>query len=120
MEYRKLGNSGLALSAITYGAFAIGGNMWGGNERKDSIAAVHASLDNGVTSFDTAPFYGYGLSEEIIGEALRGKDRTKVQLLTKFGAFYGMEATKAKANFSLMPMIMEGLSPFINMHPGKI
>ncbi|MEX6686439.1 aldo/keto reductase [Danxiaibacter flavus] len=85
MEYRRLGNTELQLSAITYGAFAIGGNMWGGNEKKDSIASIHASLDNGVTTIDTAPFYGFGLSEEMIGEALKGKDRTKVQLLTKFG-----------------------------------
>ncbi|PWV47659.1 aldo/keto reductase [Chitinophaga sp. S165] len=85
MEYRKLGNTDLELSAITYGAFAIGGNMWGGNENKDSIAAVHASLDNGVTTIDTAPFYGFGLSEELIGQAIKGKDRSKVQLLTKFG-----------------------------------
>lgn len=85
MEYRKLGGSGLELSAITYGAFAIGGTMWGGNEKQDSINAVHASLDNGVTSLDTAPFYGLGLSEELIGEAIKGKDRSKIQLLTKFG-----------------------------------
>jgi len=85
MEYRKLGNTALELSAITYGSFAIGGNMWGGNEKKDSIASVHASLDHGVTSIDTAPFYGFGLSEEMIGEAIKGKDRSKIQLLTKFG-----------------------------------
>lgn len=85
MEYRKLGNTDLELSAITYGAFAIGGTMWGGTEKKEAIEAIHASLDNGVTSFDTAPFYGFGLSEELIGEALKGKDRSKVQLLTKFG-----------------------------------
>lgn len=85
MEYRRLGNTALELSAITYGAFAIGGNMWGGNEKKDSIAAIHASLDYGVSSIDTAPFYGFGLSEEMIGEAIRGKDRSKIQLLTKFG-----------------------------------
>ncbi|SEJ24296.1 Predicted oxidoreductase [Dyadobacter sp. SG02] len=85
MEYRTLGNSDLKLSAITYGAFAIGGTMWGGNEKKDSIDAIHASLDHGVTSLDTAPFYGFGLSEELIAEALKGKDRTKVQILTKFG-----------------------------------
>lgn len=85
MEHRTLGNTDLSLSAITYGAFAIGGNMWGGNEKKDSIAAIHASVDNGVTTIDTAPFYGFGLSEEMIGEALQGKDRSKVQLLTKFG-----------------------------------
>lgn len=59
--------------------------MWGGNEKKDSIASVHASLDHGVTSIDTAPFYGFGLSEEMIGEAIKGKDRSKIQLLTKFG-----------------------------------
>lgn len=85
MEYRKLGNSDLELSAITYGAFAIGGTMWGGNEKQDSIKAVHASLDHGVTSLDTAPFYGMGLSEELIGEAIKGKNRDKIQLLTKFG-----------------------------------
>lgn len=85
MEYKKLGNTELELSLITYGAFAIGGNMWGGNEKKDSIEAIHASLDHGVSSLDTAPFYGFGLSEELIAEALKGKDRSKVQILTKFG-----------------------------------
>lgn len=85
MEFRKLGNTDLELSAITYGAFAIGGNMWGGNEKKDSIASVRASIDNGVTTLDTAPFYGFGLSEEMIGEAIKGFDRSKIQLLTKFG-----------------------------------
>ncbi|ANF49706.1 aldo/keto reductase [Chryseobacterium glaciei] len=85
MEYRKLGNTDLELSVITHGAFAIGGNMWGGNEKKDSIDSIHASLDHGVTSIDTAPFYGFGLSEEMIGEAIKGKDRSKIQLLTKFG-----------------------------------
>ena len=85
MEYRKLGNTDLELSVITYGAFAIGGNMWGGNEKQDSIDAVHASLDHGVTTLDTAPFYGMGLSEQLIGEAIKGKDRSKIQLLTKFG-----------------------------------
>lgn len=85
MEYRNLGKTDLNLSAITYGAFAIGGNMWGGNEQQDSIDAVHASLDHGVTSLDTAPFYGFGLSEELIGQAIKGKDRTKIQLLSKFG-----------------------------------
>lgn len=85
MEYRKLGNTELELSAITYGAFAIGGNMWGGNEQKDSIASVQASIENGVTTLDTAPFYGFGLSEKMIGESIKGYDRSKIQLLTKFG-----------------------------------
>lgn len=85
MEYRKLGNTDLELSAITYGAFAIGGSMWGGNEKKDSIASIKASIEHGITTLDTAPFYGFGLSEAMIGEAIKGYDRNKIQLLTKFG-----------------------------------
>lgn len=85
MEYRKLGNTNLELSAITYGAFAIGGTMWGGNQRQDSIKSIKASIEHGVTTIDTAPFYGFGLSEEMIGEAIKGYDRSKIQLLSKFG-----------------------------------
>lgn len=102
MEYRKLGNTDLELSTITYGAFAIGGTMWGGNEQKDSIESIHASIDNGVTTLDTAPFYGLGLSEELIGNALKGKDRTKVQLLTKFGLVWdGSNQGKGEHFFDL-------------------
>lgn len=82
---RTLGKSSIEVSPITLGAFAIGGTMWGGNEKKDSVAAIQASIDNGVTSIDTAPFYGFGLSETMIGEAIKGRDRSKIQLLTKFG-----------------------------------
>ncbi|HCM34275.1 aldo/keto reductase [Chryseobacterium sp.] len=98
MEYRKLGNTDLELSTITHGAFAIGGNMWGGNEKQDSINSIHASLDHGVTSIDTAPFYGFGLSEEMIGQAIKGKDRTKIQLLTKFGLVWD-GSNKGKGEF---------------------
>ncbi len=85
MEYRKLGNSDLSVSAITYGAWAIGGWMWGGADRKDAINAIKAAYEFGVTSIDTAPAYGQGLSEEIVGEAIKGIQRDKVQILTKYG-----------------------------------
>ena len=85
MEYRQLGESGLAASAITFGAWAIGGWMWGGSDRKDAIAAIRASYEQGVTSIDTAAVYGMGASEEIVGEALAGIPRDKVQIMTKFG-----------------------------------
>lgn len=85
MEYRQLGESDLKVSAITFGAWAIGGWMWGGTESNDAIRAVRASVDEGVTAIDTAPVYGQGLSEELTGEAIKGLDRTKVQILTKFG-----------------------------------
>ncbi|MBE5692936.1 MAG: aldo/keto reductase [Bacteroides sp.] len=98
MEYRKLGSSDLKLSAITYGAFAIGGTMWGGNEEKDSIESVQASIEHGVTTLDTAPFYGFGLSEEMVGKAIKGYDRTKIQLLTKFGLVWD-GSNKGKGDF---------------------
>lgn len=85
MQYRKLGTSDLELSVVTFGAWAAGGWMWGGNEHSDSIKAIHASLDLGVTSIDTAPAYGQGTSEQIVGEALKGIPRDKVQILTKYG-----------------------------------
>lgn len=85
MQYRKLGNSGPDISVITFGAWAAGGWMWGGNEPEDAIEAIRASYDLGVTSIDTAPAYGQGLSEEIVGRAIRGIPRDKVQILTKYG-----------------------------------
>ncbi|WP_295123241.1 aldo/keto reductase [uncultured Chitinophaga sp.] len=97
MEYRQLGESNLKVSAITFGAWAIGGWMWGGAERRDAVNAIRASIDQGVTSIDTAPIYGMGTSEEILGEALEGISRDKVQILTKFGMSW--EGTKGQFFF---------------------
>lgn len=85
MKYRKLGNSELELSVITFGAWAIGGWMWGGTDRRQAIEAIRASWEAGVTSIDTAPIYGMGLSEELVAEAMDGVPRDKMQLLSKFG-----------------------------------
>ena len=85
MEYRHLSDSNLQLSAITFGAWAAGSWMWGKTERSDAIGAIKAAYDHGVTSIDTAPIYGQGTSEEIVGEAIRDIPRDKVQILTKFG-----------------------------------
>lgn len=85
MKYRKLGNSDLQLSVVTFGAWAIGGWMWGGTDRNQAVEAIRASLEAGVTSIDTAPIYGMGLSEELVAEALADVPRDRVQILTKFG-----------------------------------
>ncbi len=85
MKYRKLGKTDLEISVVTFGAWAAGGWMWGGTERKDAVKAIQASYDLGVTSIDTAPIYGQGLSEEIVAEAIKEIPRDKVQILTKFG-----------------------------------
>jgi len=85
MEYRTLGPSDLRLPVITFGAWAAGGWMWGGSDRRDAVNAIRAAYDAGITAIDTAPIYGQGLSEEIVAEALTGIPRDRVQLLTKFG-----------------------------------
>jgi methylglyoxal reductase len=84
MEYRALGASGLRVSAVGLGTWAIGGWLWGGSDRRAAVAAVRAAVDAGVTLIDTAPVYGLGLAEEILGEALAGR-RDQVVLATKCG-----------------------------------
>jgi aryl-alcohol dehydrogenase-like predicted oxidoreductase len=91
MEIRKIGTSGLDASVVTFGAWAIGGWMWGGADRNDAIAAIHEAIDHGVTAIDTAPAYGQGRSEEIVGEALKGIDRSKIRIFTKFGLRWDTE-----------------------------
>lgn len=70
MEYVTIGDTGLTLSRVVLGTWAIGGWMWGGTDERDSIETIHAALDKGVTCVDTAPVYGFGKSEEIVGRAL--------------------------------------------------
>jgi len=98
MEYRRLGTSSLEVSAISFGAWAVGGWMWGGNDRDDALNAIHAAYDHGITTIDTAPAYGQGLSEEIVGEAIKKIPRDKIQILTKYGLRWDLK--KGKFHFS--------------------
>ena len=84
METRKIPNTDLNLSVIAFGSYASG-RGWAPSERKAAIEAIRASYQLGVTTFDTAPIYGLGDTEAIIGEALSCFPRDKVQILTKFG-----------------------------------
>ena len=86
MERITLGGSGLTTSRIGLGTWAIGGWMWGGTDEAESIATIRSAVDRGVTLIDTAPVYGFGRSEEIVGQALaEGRIRDKVQIATKVG-----------------------------------
>ncbi len=85
MEKRQLGQSEVRVSAIAFGAWAVGGWMWGGTDVKKSVAAIRAGIDSGMTTIDTAPAYGLGLSERIVGEVIKDVPRHSVQILTKFG-----------------------------------
>jgi aryl-alcohol dehydrogenase-like predicted oxidoreductase len=84
MEYKKLGESDIEVSELAFGAWAIGGWLWGGADSKDAITALETAVGHGMTTIDTAAVYGFGLSEELVGKAVKGK-RTTVQILTKFG-----------------------------------
>ena len=84
MEKIKLPGTDVKITPLTFGAWAIGGWFWGGAEEKESIRAIESAIDNGMTTIDTAPVYGFGQSEELVGKTIKGK-RGKVQILTKFG-----------------------------------
>ncbi len=84
LEPRRLGESDVFVSPVVFGAWAVGGWMWGGADESESIAAIQAGIDHGVTTIDTAPVYGQGYSEEIVGKAIKGR-RDKVQVATKCG-----------------------------------
>ncbi len=84
MMKTTLGPSGIECSAIGLGTWAMGGWMWGGGDNAAAVEAIHASLDAGVNLIDTAPAYGLGRSESIVGTALKGR-RQEAVIATKCG-----------------------------------
>lgn len=115
MQVRHLGDSSLELPVITFGAWAIGGWMWGGADFNDAVEAILASYENGVTAIDTAPIYGYGRSEEIVGHALKSLPREKLQILTKFGLVWEGD----KGTFYFTSNFEDGSSANIYKYGGK-
>ncbi|MCB8874877.1 aldo/keto reductase [Acidisoma silvae] len=86
METMTIGKSGVVTSRVGLGTWAIGGWMWGGTDEKEAIATIRSAVEMGVTLIDTAPVYGFGNSEEIVGKALaEGGLRAKAQIATKVG-----------------------------------
>lgn len=95
MEYTVIPGTQLRVSRIALGTWAIGGWMWGGADEAKSVATIHAALDKGVSLIDTAPVYGFGASESVVGKALAAYGKrdqvllsTKVGLAWKDGAVY--------------------------------
>jgi aryl-alcohol dehydrogenase-like predicted oxidoreductase len=82
-QTRPLGTSPLRVTPVIFGAWAIGGWMWGGNEERDSLDAIRAALDNGINTIDTAAIYGMDYSEELVGKAIKGRPRDSVIIATK-------------------------------------
>ncbi|NLK65707.1 MAG: aldo/keto reductase [Tissierellia bacterium] len=113
MEQRVLGKSGIKVSPMGIGCWAIGGQFYmdgkidGYGETDDnmSIAAIHAALDLGINFIDTADAYGIGHSERLVGKAIKDR-RSQVVLATKFG-YFGSEATKTLQGYNVTPDYIE-------------
>lgn len=87
----KLGNTDMEIPALALGTWAIGGgDSWGESDDALSIKTIHRSLELGVTFIDTAPAYGNGLSEELLGKALQGR-RSSCIVATKCGLVWGAD-----------------------------
>jgi aryl-alcohol dehydrogenase-like predicted oxidoreductase len=84
MNYRTLGDSGVEVSEVGFGAWVVGTDWWGDRSKQDSVDLIHHAVEEGITYFDTGDVYGHGKSEEIIGEAL-AEYRDEVTLATKVG-----------------------------------
>jgi aryl-alcohol dehydrogenase-like predicted oxidoreductase len=86
MEFVEIPRAGFKVSRVAIGTWAIGGWMWGGTDEAESIATIRAALDHGINVVDTAPAYGFGRSEEIVGKAVAdGHLRSNVIIATKTG-----------------------------------
>src|SRR3984893_18690828 len=86
IEMTDVADTQLRVSRVALGTWAIGGWMWGGTDDAKSVATIRAALEHGVNIIDTAPVYGFGHSEEIVGKALaEGKLRSRVVIASKVG-----------------------------------
>lgn len=85
MEYIDIPGTSIRVSRIALGTWAIGGWMWGGTDESDAVKTIQEALDRGINLIDTAPVYGFGRSEEIVGAALAGGRRWKAVIATKAG-----------------------------------
>src|ERR1700758_90386 len=86
MEHATVPGTSLSVSRVALGTWAIGGWMWGGTDETKSVATIREALEHGVNIIDTAPVYGFGRSEEIVGKALaEGKLRSQVVISSKVG-----------------------------------
>ncbi|MEL6505688.1 MAG: aldo/keto reductase [Pseudomonadota bacterium] len=91
MKFAPLGKSGLEASVVGFGSWAIGGWKWGGADAQDAVKAVQTALDSGINLIDTAPVYGFGLSEDLVGEAIKGRKRDDIIIATKCGLRFHVE-----------------------------
>lgn len=117
MKYRPLGNSGLEVPVVSFGAWAAGGWMWGGADDAETVRALQHAIDLGITCIDTAPAYGMGHSERIVARAIAGR-RDQVILATKCGLRWDIE--EGQHFFDTIDNDGQPLRIFRNLRPESI
>ena len=107
IEKRVLGKSGMLVSKLGLGLWAIGGNMWGEVEDRESLDMISAALELGINFFDTADVYGNGHSEELLGKAMKGR-REKFIVATKIG-WQGFDGDKGVSAYDTVEKLVAGV-----------
>ena len=108
MERIAVSNLDFDISRITLGTWAIGGFMWAGTDEERSIDTILKAIETGVTTIDTAPVYGFGLSEQIVGKAIRQYgSREKVEIATKAGLQWDENQRNITRNSSARRILQE-------------
>ena len=108
MEYRRLGSTGLAVSTISFGAWAIGGS-WGAVDDEESMRTLHAAIDSGVNFIDTADVYGDGRSERLIARLRRERPRDAIYVATKAGRRLEMQTVGGYTRDNLVAWVDRSL-----------
>lgn len=107
IETRTLGKSGIEVTKLSLGLWAIGGDQWGEVEDRESLDMISAALDMGINFFDTADVYGSGHSEELLGQAMKGR-RDKFIVATKIG-WQGFDGEKGVSAYDTVDKLVAGV-----------
>jgi aryl-alcohol dehydrogenase-like predicted oxidoreductase len=106
MKLAEIPGTALKVSPVAIGTWAIGGWMWGGTDEAESVATIRTAFEHGINLVDTAPVYGFGRSEEIVGKAISaGRLRSEVLIATKVGLQW--EGGKVSRNASRARIMQE-------------
>ncbi len=107
IEKRTLGKSGIEITKLGLGLWAMGGDQWGATEDQNSLDTIDAALDAGITFFDTADVYGAGHSEELLGKAMQGR-RDKFIVATKIG-WQNFDGEKNETAYDTVDKLIAGV-----------
>ncbi len=105
MKYTKISGTDLDVSVLSLGTWVFGGEGWKGTKDSDSMDAISAALDYGVNLIDTAPIYGFGRAEVVVGKAIKGR-RDKVVIATKCGLVWDVPRSN-RIKYNLSPISIE-------------